>query len=219
MKKIMVAVPCRDQIDVETVKCLRKLEKDMMLQKDLEVNVEFLVGTIIHDMRHTLAEKALKEKYDYVLWVDSDMVFDSDVLLDLLAHDKDIVTAVCFMRRAPYDPCIYSKMRIGLDLDEDEIEKYLDYPRDKGLFEVEACGFAMVLMKTKVLKHLLDTSGHIFFPVKSPNRALGEDLSFCIRARRQGFRIWCDPKPKIGHIGKMFVDASSYWTMKEMTKK
>ena len=159
MKRIMVAVPCRDQIDVETVKCLRKLERDMMLRDDIEVDVEFLVGTIIHDMRHTLAETAIKGEYDYVLWVDSDMVFDSDVLLDLLADDKDIVTAVCFMRRAPYHPCIYSKMRIGLNLDEDEIEKYLDYPKNGDLFEVEACGFAMVLMRTKVLKHLLDTSG------------------------------------------------------------
>jgi GT2 family glycosyltransferase len=189
----------------------------MMLRDDIEVDVEFLVGTIIHDMRHTLAETAIKGEYDYVLWVDSDMVFDTDVLLDLLADDKDIVTAVCFMRRAPYHPCIYSKMRIGLNLDEDDIEKYLDYPKNGDLFEVEACGFAMILMRTKVLKHLLDTSGHIFFPVKSTNRALGEDLSFCIRARRQGFKIWCDPKPRIGHIGKMFVDANSYWTMKELT--
>jgi len=218
MKRIMVAVPCREQMDVETVKCLQKLEKDMRLRKDLEVDVEFLVGTIIHDMRHKLAERAIENNYDYVLWVDSDMIFDSDVLVDLLNDDKDIVTAVCFMRKAPYDPCIYSKMRMGLGTDENEIEKYHDYPRDNGLFEVEACGFAMILMKTKVLKQLLDTSGHIFFPVKTPNLALGEDLSFCIRARRQGFRIWCDPKPKIGHIGKMFVDANSYWTMKEMTK-
>lgn len=217
MKRILVAVPCRDQIDVETVKCLQKLEKDMALRTDMEVDVEYTVGTIIHDMRHTMAERAIKNDYDYVLWVDSDMTFDSTVLLDLLAHDKDIVTAVCFMRRAPYEPCIYSKMRLGMSLDEDEIEKYLDYPKDK-LFEVEACGFAMVLMKIGVLKHLLDTSGHIFFPLKSTNRALGEDLSFCIRARRQGFRIWADPIPRIGHIGKMFVDANSYWTMKELTK-
>lgn len=218
MKKIMVAVPCRETIDVETAKCLQTLEKDMRLRKNLQVDVEFLVGTIIHDMRHKLAERAIENEYDYVLWVDSDMIFDSDVLIDLLEHDKDIVTAVCFMRKAPYAPCIYSKMRMGLGADENEIEKYLDYPRE-GLFEVEACGFAMILMKTKVLKHLLDTSGHIFFPVKTPNLALGEDLSFCIRARRQGFQIWCDPKPKIGHIGKMIVDRDKYWTMKELTNK
>lgn len=208
MKKIMVAVPTREYIDVDSEKCIRKLERDSWLNKDIQVDVELQPSTVIHDARFALAELAIKGKYDYILWIDSDMTFNSFVLYDLLEADKDIVSAVCFMRRAPYEPCIYSKLRMGATLEEDQIEKYFDYP--EGVFEVEACGMAMCLMKVVVLEDIITKVGQPFFPVKSDHRTLGEDLSFCFNARRAGHKIWATSKPIVGHIGKMNVDANSY---------
>lgn len=215
MKRIMVAVPSREQIDVNTVKCLMKLERDSRLNPELDVTVELIVGTIIHDLRYAMAQKAIDEKYDYVLWVDADMVFDSDILADLLADDKDIVTGVCFMRRAPYEPCIYSKMRMGATLEEDQIEKFLDYP-DDNVFEVEACGMAMCLMKVEALKHILTVTGQPFFPVKSNHRTLGEDLSFCYKARSLGYKIYADSRVYVGHIGKLIADRDSYRALQRL---
>ena len=208
MKRIMVAVPTREYIDVDSEKCIRKLEKDSWINKSIQVDVEIQPSTIIHDARFALAELAIKNKYDYILWIDSDMVFDSTVLYDLLEADKDIVSAVCFMRRAPYEPCIYQKMRMGSTLEEDQIEKYFDYP--DGVFEVEACGMAMCLMKVIVLEDIIIKTGQPFFPVKSNHRTLGEDLSFCYNARKSGHKIWATSKPKVGHIGKLVVDRDSY---------
>lgn len=208
MKKIMVAVPTREYIDVDAEKCIRKLEKDAWLNKNLQVDVEMTPGTIIHDLRFSMAEMAIKNKYDYILWIDSDMVFSPFVLYDLLEADKDIVSAVCFMRRAPYEPCIYSKLRMGATLEEDQIEKYIDYP--EGVFEIEACGMAMCLMKVVVLEDIIRQTGQPFFPVKSNHRTLGEDLSFCYNARKSGYKIWATSKPNIGHIGKVNIDANSY---------
>ena len=208
MKKIMVAVPTREYIDVDSEKCIRKLERDMWVNKEYQVDVELIPGTVIHDLRFAMAEMAIKGKYDYILWIDSDMVFNSFVLYDLLEADKDIVTAVCFMRRAPYEPCIYSKLRMGATLEEDQIEKYFDYP--EGVFEVEACGMAMCLMKVAVLEDIILKVGQPFFPVRSDHRTLGEDLSFCYNARKCGHKIWATSKPVVGHIGKMNVDVESY---------
>ena len=208
MNKIMVAVPTREYIDVDSEKCIRKLEKDTWLNKSVQVDVEMIPGTIIHDLRFGLANRAIKNKYDYILWIDSDMVFDSFVLYDLLEADKDIVSAVCFMRRAPYDPCIYEKLRMGRTPEEDQIEKYFDYP--EGVFEVEACGLAMCLMKVIVLEDIITKTGQPFFPIKSNHRTLGEDLSFCYNARKAGHKIWATSKPKVGHIGKVNIDVDSY---------
>lgn len=209
MNKIMVAVPTREYIDVDSEKSIRKLEKDSWLNKSIQVDVVMEPTTIIHDGRFALAQIAIKNKYDYILWIDSDMVFESTALYDMLEADKDIVSAVCFMRRAPYEPCIYSKMRMGATLEEDQIEKYFDYPTDK-VFEVEAFGLAFCLMKVVVLEDILCKTGQPFFPVRSDHRTLGEDLSFCYNARRCGHKLWATPKPKIGHIGKMLVDVDSY---------
>ena len=208
MKRIMVAVPTREYIDVDSEKCIRRLEKDSWLNKDIQVDVEMIPGTVIHDLRFSMAQLAIKNKYDYILWIDSDMVFDPFVLYDLLEADKDIVTAVCFMRRAPYEPCVYSKLRMGATLEEDQVEKYLDYP--EGVFEVEACGLAMCLMKVIVLEDIITKVGQPFFPVRSDHRTLGEDLSFCFNARKCGHKIWATSKPVVGHIGKMNVDQNSY---------
>lgn len=215
MKKIMVAVPSREQIDVNSVKCLMKLEQDSRLNPELDVTLEIAIGTIIHDLRYAMAQKAIDEKYDYVLWIDSDMVFDSDILIDLLNDDKDIVTGVCFMRRSPYEPCIYKKMRMGMTIDEDEIEKYLDYP-DNELFEVEACGMAMCLMKVETLKHVLTVSGQPFFPLRNNHRTLGEDLSFCYKARSLGYKIYADPRVYVGHIGKLIADRDSWKALQRL---
>ena len=48
MKRIMVAVPTREYIDVDSEKCIRRLEKDSWLNKDIQVDVEMVPGTVIH---------------------------------------------------------------------------------------------------------------------------------------------------------------------------
>ena len=215
MKKIMVAVPSREQIDVNTVRCLMQLERDARLNPELDVTVVIEPGTIIHDLRYAMAQKAIEERYDYVMWIDSDMVFDSDVLIDLLADDKDIVTAVCFMRKSPYEPCIYQKLRLGRTLEEDQVEKYLKFPTDR-LFEVEACGMAMCLMKIEALRQILSLSGQPFFPLRNDHRTLGEDLSFCYKARSLGYKIYADPRIYVGHIGKLVADRDSYKALQRL---
>lgn len=215
MKRIMVAVPTDGRIDIDAEKCIRKLEKDMWGRKDISVDVVIEEGTVIHNERQDLAEIAIENKYDYVLWIDSDMVFDSDILLDLIASGKDIVTGICFMRKMPYEPCIYKKLRMGMNPDEMEIEKYLDYPRDKE-FQIEGCGLAMCLVKTEVLKRITDEEGHCFYPIKKCGQGFGEDLSFCIRARKYGYTIWANPMPIIGHISKSFINAEAYWRYREV---
>ena len=217
MVKIMVAVPTREYIDVDSEKCIRKLEKDSWLNKDIQVDVELVPGTVIHDLRFAIAQTAIKNKYDYILWIDSDMVFDSFVLYDLLEAKKDIVSAVCFMRKDPYDPCIYSKLRMGATLEEDQIEKYFDYP--EGVFEIEGCGLAMCLMRVVVLEDIITKVGQPFFPVRSDHRTFGEDLSFCYNARKSGHKIWATSKPVVGHIGKVNIDVESYNALRRNRKK
>ena len=64
MNRIMVAVPTREYIDVDSEKSIRQLEKDSWLNRDIRVDVEIQPSTIIHDARYALAQKAIKNKYD-----------------------------------------------------------------------------------------------------------------------------------------------------------
>jgi len=142
--------------------------------------------------------------YDFVLWLDSDMTFEPD-LLDRLMEDiegRQAVTGLCFGRRPPFKPCIYKKLDVTMsnNMMLPVCENWFDYPRDQ-IFEVQACGFACVLMRTEALEKML-VYGVPFFPVGG----LGEDLTFCWRAKKLGITFHCDSRLKIGHIMRISVD-------------
>lgn len=197
--KTLIAIPCGDQLEANFVECL------LNLRPVGETEIKLLKGTLVYDARNQLTQYALeKGGYDFVLWLDSDMTFEPD-LLERLMEDidgKQAVTGLCFGRRPPFKPCIYKSIRVekeGLGV-MPHAENWYDYPRDQ-LFEVEGFGFACVLMRMDMLD-AMSVYGIPFFPVAG----LGEDLSFCWRARQLDIRLWCDSRLKIGHIMRLSVD-------------
>ena len=199
--KTLIAIPCMDVIEADFVDCLTEL----LLKHGNEVEVKYLKASLVYDARNQLTKYVLdKGCYDYVLWLDSDMTFEPDLLDRMMEsiEGKDAVSGLCFGRRPPFKPCIYKKLNINTNggMIMPESENYFDYPRDQ-LFPVEACGFACVLMRTKVLEKML-VYGVPFFPVGG----LGEDLTFCWRAKKQDIQFWCDSRLKIGHIMRISID-------------
>ena len=199
--KTMVCVPYNDKMEPEFVKSLLRMKPKG------EIAYNFVEGTMIFKNRDELAEQAVAEGTDYTLWIDSDMVFPSTLMIDLMEDmpGRDMVTGVCHMRREPYKPCIWKSLKKGLLPEEHQIEGYDDYPRDR-IFEVDGCGFACVMVRTGVLKTVIDRYHEAFAPIPG----FGEDLSFCIRARNCGFDIHCDPKIQIGHVGKTIVTDATF---------
>ena len=204
--KTLIAIPCMDYIEADFVECLTEL---VSRYSPDEVEVKYLKASLVYDARNQLTKYVLdKGCYDFVLWLDSDMTFKPD-LLDRLMEDiegRQAVTGLCFGRRPPFKPCIYKKLDVEQTATPSgpmlmpTCENWFDYPRDQ-IFEVQACGFACVLMRTEVLEKML-VYGVPFFPVGG----LGEDLTFCWRARKQGITFHCDSRLKIGHIMRISVD-------------
>ena len=199
--KTLIAVPCMDYLEADFVECLT----DMVLKHKGEVEVKYLKASLVYDARNQLVKYARdKGGYDFILWLDSDMTFEPD-LLDRLLEDiegRQAVTGLCFGRRPPFNPCIYKELDVKQDgkLITPYRTIYEDYPRDS-VFEVEACGFACVLMRMDILE-AMGIYGVPFFPVAG----LGEDLTFCWRARKLDIKFHCDSRLKIGHIMRVSVD-------------
>ena len=205
----MVAIPCMDTVQTEFADSLLKLRPVGMMMH------AFMPCSLIYKSRNDLGQLAIRENADYVLWIDSDMVFATDTLVDLMTDIKegrDIVSAVCHMRRPPFRPVLYKKLRMGMKPDENEWENYDDYPKDKP-FQVEACGFGCVLMKTSVLETVINKYNDLFAPLPG----FGEELSFCIRARGCGIDIWTDPKVQVGHKGSTIITGEHFEAFRRMT--
>lgn len=199
MDRILIAIPSMDTVSVHfcrSLVCLDKLEA---------CSVSFVINSLIYSSRNELARQAIEGGYDYVLWLDSDMVFERDTLQRLMADldaGHDIVTGLYFRRVRPYSPVLFSRLEIeGKVCWSEGVEDYLD-----GIFEVAGCGFGCVLMRTSVLREIYEADGPVWF---SPIGNVGEDCAFCIRARANGRRIFCDPTVKCGHVSHDIVTEES----------
>ena len=201
--KTLIAVPCMDYQESDFVECLNALT---MRYSEDEVEVKFLKASLVYDARNQLATYVTtKGGYDYVLWLDSDMTFEPDLLERLKADMTDgrmAVSGLCFGRKPPFKPCIFKTLDVQNDgkVIKPIAENWFDYPRDQ-IFEVAGCGFACLLMKIDVLE-AMGLYGVPFFPIAG----LGEDIAFCWRAAKLDIRFYCDSRIKIGHIMRISVD-------------
>ena len=198
--KTLIAVPCMDSVAAPFAQNLAAM------QKDGECFVSFIIGSLIYESRNNLAKQALAAKADYVLWLDSDMVFPGDIMPRMhkhMAEGKDIVTGLYFRRRPPFTPVLFKEL--GLKDGVGTHEKYDDYPKDT-VFEIAGAGFGCLMLKTEVLEDVMLNYQDWFGPMGG----FGEDLSFCLRAKELGYKIWCDSTIKCGHVGQLIVDESVY---------
>lgn len=188
-EKVLIAIPTLNTVNIRFVASLMGLVTRPY--PDYAVNVQFIADSLTYTARNELARIAIDDGYDYILWIDSDMTFTSntlDRLMQSMGTDKEMVTALYFKRRGDHGPVIYKNTS----------ETYYDHPQD-AVFPVDGCGFGMVLMRTDILRRVINEKDGLLF---HPDPDLGEDLSFCRRFRQTGGVIWCDPSIVCGHIGE-----------------
>lgn len=194
--KTLIAVPCMDQVAAPFAQSLATIKNVG------ECIVSFNIGSLIYDARNQLTKQAIALGADYILWLDSDMMFPSDIMERMIKHmedGKDIVTGLYFRRRSPFTPVLFKT------LDETTHEDYLDYPKDS-VFEVAGCGFGACMTRVEAMEDIA-LNAHDFF---TPFNGYGEDLAFCLRAKQNGYKIWCDSTIKCAHIGQVIVDEAIY---------
>ena len=209
--KTLIAIPCLDMMHTDFVTSLTGLRHDG--------NVKFIysASSLVYDSRNSLARRAIVEGFDRVLWLDSDMKFSPDLLHKLAAdldEGRDMVSGIYITRKPPYKPVIFEK--VGYDHIEGSMEvkpyahSYYNYPQDQ-IFEVEACGFGAVLMNTSLLKEVEQNYGLPFAPILG----FGEDISFCLRVKELGKKMYCDSNVKVGHVGMCVYSEEMYLKGKE----
>ena len=204
--KTLIAVPCMDQVPAPFCGSLAKLKKvgDCMLSMQM--------GSLIYTSRNALATQAIQIDADYVLWLDSDMVFEPDLLERMAGvlreNNLDILTGLYFRRVPPYTPVLFDTLEIR----DDQTCMWTEFTEiPNHLFKVGGCGFGCIFMKTDAFYDVQSKFGNMFAPFGST----GEDLAFCWRARQCGYEIWCDPTIICGHVGYTISDEKYYESYKQ----
>ena len=153
-----------------------------------------------------------KLEYDYQIWIDSDIVFNTEQfwqLLDLADNgEEDRQKAITAGWYATEDG---STSSVAHWLEEDDFRKnggvmnhetVESISKRKKPFTVDYTGFGWVCIKHGVFEKLP-------YPWFAPKMQVfesgavqdmcGEDVSFCLDALEEGYEIWCDPRIRVGH--------------------
>ena len=197
-EKVLIAVPALDVMPVRTAYSM------LSLKRNCPSRFSFIVRASCHDARNLLAREAIESGADRVLWLDSDMVFEEDLMIRLgedLDAGWDMVCGLYFKRELPVTPVIYKGI-VGMT---GQVEAYLDYPRDS-VFPIAGCGFGAVMMTAELLKRVCEVHPLPFRPMEK----LSEDLTFCKRAEMLKARIACDSRIKVGHVGQIVYGEAMY---------
>lgn len=133
--------------------------------------------------RNSLIESFLKnDAYQWIVFLDSDMLPQPASVLRLLSHGLDFVGAQYFMRTPPFKPCWRNLQ--GHQLRRDCTEPC----------EVEFVGTGMLLARRNVIEA-------VEFPhFEHAVPGYGEDRLFCEKARQKGFKVFVDCGLSIGHL-------------------
>jgi len=141
--------------------------------------------------RNAVREHAIRKGYDYVWFVDTDVLPPQDALSRMLSDKKDITAGLCLVSvnvegATKILPNVY---RLG---EEDCIVPLpLGDVMNDDVMEISCAGFGCVLLSSKVL-------AEVKFRFFQGSMA-GEDIAFFNDARGKGFRSFADNSVKCAH--------------------
>jgi hypothetical protein len=153
----------------------------------------------IDRMRNEVAKLAISHEFDYILFLDDDVLIPHEGLAALIHADADIAAGWTIIRGYPFDNMFFKYT----DEEHKSLKKYNDFVlNEKGLIECDAVGFSFCLLKVSLLKKVPPP-----FFITGPHNT--EDVYFCIKARVHNpeCTIIVDPNVKTGHcLGSEFID-------------
>ena len=194
--KIAICLPTRDMVHAGFAFDLANMVGNFTASGKGQVNILHSNGTLIADQRVDLANMALTQGADWLLWLDTDMRFPKDALSRLLAHEKPIVGCNYSQRVVPPKPTAHNAVGNG------EFSNVWTNPDSTGLEQVDFLGFGCILTKADVFKKMEKPWFHLGYSTKN-YKFIGEDVYFCLNAAKAGFPVLLDHdlSKEIGHIG------------------
>ena len=187
--RLAIGIPTSGNVDWRFASSL------MALHLFSDTRVIWMVRTMIDTARNMLVQEAMKDpSYTHLLMIDDDMTFDPDFATRLLAHDVGIVGGLAFKRRPDYQPCVYRKNQ----------DNELYFPILPKVFqEVDIVGTGGILINMEVFRKIKFPWFETFYDKKGNHWSV--DFDFCIKAKKEGFKIFVDPETEMGHIGDSSV--------------
>ncbi|WP_227980366.1 hypothetical protein [Nocardia spumae] len=199
--RCVVLVPTQGSIAPDFARNLTGLERR-------GYQVRLVTGFAAIDQgRSQMATDALRDGFEGLMWIDSDIDFEVAAVDRLLAHDLPIVCG------------IYAKKGVrGLACHVLPGTGNILFGEGGGLVEIKYAATGFLFTRRDVYDTVAEheklpvcnmrfdrPTVPYFLPMLVPDGEhtwyLGEDYAFCERARRSGFEVMADTTIRLGHVG------------------
>jgi len=176
-----------------------------ILSNDYDSNVYFVRAKILG--ANTLNGKYQKPfngeiKYDYIMFIDSDIIFSVEDFDKLIKMNNDISCGAYLMDGG-------TKYAIVENMNDDDFEKNgcfnfiskNDLSKYNEPFRVDYCGMGFMLIK----KNIIEQIEYPWFYPKIFNfnnnicEFTSEDVGFCLKLKEKKINIYINPEIKVGH--------------------
>ena len=134
-----------------------------------------------------------KKEYDYIMWIDSDIIFEPEDFFKLFKHEKDIVSG------------LYLRQPRGGTLNDIPVEYACLKESNKTLMTTDVGGelitvFGNGLGWMLIKKGVFEKTAFPWFgPIITGLDFNGEDVAFQMRAKEAGFDSYVDSSIVVGH--------------------
>lgn len=210
-KQVSIAVPVADSVPAVTLQSMLSVVNYAAVSGIEVVDIGVTHRHLIDDARNGLVESFLATNTEWIFWMDSDMTFPKETLVELfkVAEEKNtkMVTGIYYQRKNQNFPVLWSRGDAtesngvsGLENKRSKVNKYVGsfafpHPDKKEPFKVHAAGFGCVLVHRSIFE-VLDRPWFKFIP-----GVCSEDFYFFVNAQEAGFELWATPTLDLGHIG------------------
>ena len=201
-RRCVVLVPYLTHVEPACDDGLRALER-----RGFEVR-RYPSTAAVDRTRCEIATAALRDGFDELMWIDSDISFDPDSVQRLRDHDLPIVGGI-YAKKGIQDLAVHvepgtTQLQMGeggalVDVRYlgagfvctqrivyDDIQRTFSLPACKTQFGVPAVPYFLPMV-------IADGQGYWY---------LGEDYAFCERARQAGHKVIVDTTIRLGHVGR-----------------
>lgn len=158
--------------------------------------------------RNSLCQKALDDGFDYLGFLDSDVIPPADAFLRLLDHNLPVVSGMYCRRSPPHGIPVAIRNKVWVQ------------QITGGLEEVDYVGAGLLLIKREVLEKVPPTrplAGKRWFDWRvdmrgvkdpttgkemyAPDECLSEDFQWCKHVKEHGYKVMLDTSIQAKHVG------------------
>lgn len=209
-KRIMIGISTEASVCTETVASLY----NMKVPEDVETELRIIHSYNIADGRNELVDMMFNGGFDYIFFVDSDIVLPKNALTDLYGMQWYISTGT-YPRKEP--DTIHNKDPFTTLYWHSEKNKTAYSPyfmpfsalKSGRIIQVDCCGLGCTLIRRDLFENLKRPYFVMAKEECTKNEdgadnpyCLGEDMYFCRQIIQKGLQIWAHGSVLCGHVGK-----------------